>query len=352
MPLNPNGKIDKPALPFPDTVAAAAAASSSANSTSASSTQQLTSTERTIHDIWAKLLPSPPSEIPLDESFFDLGGHSILATRLIFEVRKTLAVGAPLGLVFDYPTIRALASELDSLRDSDLGLAGNKKGSTGGQGSATNADNEYSEDADKLVGTLQTSYEKPTSSDSPKTVFLTGATGFLGAFILRDLLDTSRRGSKVAKVICHVRAASQEKGFLRLRESGEGRGAWDEEWVTGGRLEVVTGDLEGDKLGMGEGVWNRLAKEVDVIVHNGAIVSPFSAVLDRAVTDVSLIHYLRCTGSTLTTSFALRTFSQLSPSSNSLLPLDPKPSLSFPRLPPSKRHTTFASQTRSCSKVV
>jgi L-aminoadipate-semialdehyde dehydrogenase len=61
--------------------------------------------------------------------------------------------------------------------------------------------------------------------------------------------------------------------MARLRESGEGRAAWDEEWVRSGRLEVVTGDLEGEKLGMGDEVWDRLAKEVDAIVHNGAIVS-------------------------------------------------------------------------------
>ncbi|GAA5964095.1 hypothetical protein JCM3765_000901 [Sporobolomyces pararoseus] len=267
MPLNPNGKIDKPALPFPDTVAAAAA--SAGNSSSSTSSEKLTPTERTIHDIWLQLLPSPPSEIPLDESFFDLGGHSILATRLIFELRKTLAVGAPLGLVFDFPTIRSLAKELDSLRDSDLGLAGDKEK---GNNAAANPDNEYSEDADKLVETLPPSYEKPAPSESPKTVFLTGATGFLGAFILRDLLDVSRRGKQVSKVICHVRASNLEKGMSRLRESGEGRAAWDEEWVKSGRLEVVTGDLAEEKLGMGEEVWERLAKEVDVIVHNGAIV--------------------------------------------------------------------------------
>ncbi|GAA5943971.1 L-aminoadipate-semialdehyde dehydrogenase [Sporobolomyces koalae] len=269
MPLNPNGKIDKPALPFPDTVAAAAA--SSITSAATDSVQQLTATERTIHDIWLQLLPSPPPDIPLDESFFDLGGHSILATRLIFEVRKTLAVGAPLGLVFDYPTIRSLAKELDSLRDGDLGLAGDKNSKAGAQAGST-ADNEYSEDADKLVNELRHSYEKPAHSDAAKVVFLTGATGFLGAFILRDLLDPARRGGQVAKVICHVRAATLEKGMSRLRESGEGRGAWDEEWVASGRLEVVTGDLEGDRLGMTEAEWDRLAKEVDAIVHNGAIV--------------------------------------------------------------------------------
>ncbi|GAA5979580.1 hypothetical protein JCM11641_007876 [Rhodosporidiobolus odoratus] len=270
MPLNPNGKVDKPALPFPDTVAAATALIGSSSSSSAE--QKLNNTEKTIHDIWLKLLPSPPSEIPLDDSFFDLGGHSILATRLIFELRKALVPGAPLGLVFDFPTIRSLAQELDSLRNADLGFAKTSHGTASGATLASNVDNEYSEDAEKLVGTLKASYEKPAPVDGPQTVFLTGATGFLGAFILRDLLDRSRRGGQVKKVICHVRAKEAGKAIQRLRESGEGRAAWDEKWVEEGRLEVVVGDLEGEKIGMSEEDWKRVADEADVIVHNGAVV--------------------------------------------------------------------------------
>ncbi|GJN93172.1 hypothetical protein Rhopal_006219-T1 [Rhodotorula paludigena] len=277
MPLNPNGKVDKPALPFPDTVAAAAATVAGPSASSSSATQKLTATEQTIHDIWLRLLPSPPSEIPVDESFFDLGGHSILATRLIFELRKSLAPGAPLGLVFDFPTIRALAQELDSLRDADLGLAAGSKKANGaaanaGGSAAGGADEEYSGDAEALAKTLRESYAAPEKRDGPSTVFLTGATGFLGAYILRDLLDRSRRGEQVRKVICHVRAGSKDKALARLRESGEGRGAWDEKWVGEGRLDVVVGDLEGEKLGMSAEDWERVAQEADVILHNGAIV--------------------------------------------------------------------------------
>ncbi|BGP51278.1 large subunit of alpha-aminoadipate reductase [Rhodotorula kratochvilovae] len=270
MPLNPNGKVDKPALPFPDTVAAAAASLPAGPSAAAGGAQS--PSEQTIHDIWQRLLPSPPSEISLDESFFDLGGHSILATRLIFELRKSLAPGAPLGLVFDFPTIRALAKELDTLRDADLGFASGEKrpAAQGGMGAA--ADDEYADDAEELVKSLRASYDKPQSSAGEKVVFLTGATGFLGAFILRDLLDRARRGGQVAKVICHVRAGTAEKALARLRESGEGRGAWDEKWVSEGRLEVVVGDLEGEKLGLSDEDWTRVAQESDVIVHNGAIV--------------------------------------------------------------------------------
>ncbi|SCV68153.1 BQ2448_274 [Microbotryum intermedium] len=268
MPLNPNGKVDKPALPFPDTVAAAAATTTIQAASGSAPT--LSVTERAIHDIWLKLLPSPPTQIPTDESFFDLGGHSILATRLIFELRTSLAIGAPLGIVFDHPTISGLAKELDRLRDSDLGLVGGERSTKSGSTSNAN-DDEYVEDAEKLMARLQAKYEKPQEVEGPKTVFLTGATGFLGAFILKDLLV--HRQSQVKKVICHVRAKSPEAALQRLRQSGQDRDAWDDVWVEKGLVEAVTGDLEADKLGMSEQEWERAAKEADVIIHNGALVS-------------------------------------------------------------------------------
>ena len=114
MPLNPNGKIDKPALPFPDTAQAA--------TTEPARGPAANPTEEAISAIWTRILPNAPSPVPLDESFFDLGGHSILATRLIFEIRKAFLVDAPLGLVFDKPTVAALAGAVERMRNADLGL--------------------------------------------------------------------------------------------------------------------------------------------------------------------------------------------------------------------------------------
>ena len=121
MPLNPNGKIDKPALPFPDTAQAAP--------TESARGPAVNPTESAISAIWARILPNAPSPVPLDESFFDLGGHSILATRLIFEIRKAFLVDAPLGLVFDKPTVAALADAVERMRNADLGLTGGAPGS-------------------------------------------------------------------------------------------------------------------------------------------------------------------------------------------------------------------------------
>lgn len=253
LPLNPNGKIDKPALPFPDTTFAEPSAPST----------DLTPTQRTIHDIWLRLLPSPPSSVGIDENFFDMGGHSILASQLVFEIRKAFVVNIALGLVFEKSTIAEQAVEVDHLRHADLGV-----GVAKGDRKRAAAKVAYAADVDVLTAGLPKFAALPADFATKQlTVILTGATGFLGAFILRDLL--SRR---VGKVICLVRAKSVEEGLDRLRESGEGRGVWDETWVKAGKVEAVVGDLAEKRFGLSDTEWERIAGEADAVLHNGAVV--------------------------------------------------------------------------------
>jgi L-aminoadipate-semialdehyde dehydrogenase len=306
LPLNPNGKIDKPALPFPDTALASAAMSANprkkgsdaaaTNGSSADSGDEPSAsadadarapspTEAAIQALFATLLPSCPRPVPLNESFFDLGGHSILATRLVFDMRKQFVVGVPLGAVFDHPTAEGLAAEVDRLRDADLNLGVIPAAPAAGDVAAVPAaavtpEDDYAGDVEPLLRTLPESFvgsgalanigRSESATPQHRTILLTGATGFLGAFVLRDLL--AQRKSSVARVIAHVRARDAEQGLARLREGGEGRGAWDEEWVSSGRLQVVVGDLAQERLGLTQQQWIQLAHDVDAIVHNGALV--------------------------------------------------------------------------------
>ena len=271
MPLNPNGKIDKPALPFPDTAQASYAP--------AAPTTGASPTEIAMQSVWSSILLNAPKPIPTDESFFDLGGHSILATRLIFEIRKVFVIEAPLGLIFEEPTIAGLVQAVDTFRNADLGFANKTTGGLRGALGAPEAGKklvspsvEYGQDYVALLEKLQPSYPalRADFNEHPVTVFLTGATGFLGAFVLNDLLS---RNERVKKVICLVRAKSVQQGVDRLKEGSTDRGVWSDEWVSGGRLEVVTGDLGLDLFGLDQGTWTRVAHEADVVLHNGALVS-------------------------------------------------------------------------------
>ncbi|RKO93708.1 male sterility protein-domain-containing protein [Blyttiomyces helicus] len=274
MPLNPNGKIDKNALPFPDTALAPVPDPSTPDESNLSPLQLA------IREIWARVLNIPASTISLPDNFFDLGGHSILATRLVFEIRKTLAVQVPLGLVYREPTIAGMAREVDFARGGDLnlerGTAETKRARSESQLNLAGLDAEVDYAAELEAVDDQTiaaaglppfSFPSLAPADHP-VFFLTGATGFLGAFIL----DTLLRRYSGSKVVTLVRAPSPADALQRLRDNGERHLVWEEDWVTEGRVEALCGDLGSAKFGFDAEVWEGLAKEVDIIVHNGALV--------------------------------------------------------------------------------
>jgi amino acid adenylation domain-containing protein len=101
LPLTPNGKVDRKALPAP-------------NATVSSTDIELpvTSTEKLLAELWAKLLKY--EALARSDNFFNLGGHSLLATQLIARIRDTFKVELALRKIFEFPTLSELASYLDS----------------------------------------------------------------------------------------------------------------------------------------------------------------------------------------------------------------------------------------------
>ncbi|KAG0202727.1 large subunit of alpha-aminoadipate reductase [Mortierella sp. GBA30] len=274
MPLTPNGKVDKNALPFPDTPqfnTHAAPATPAAASEAPSNGPAMNPTQIAIHNIWKQLLPSSPTWIPLTENFFDLGGHSILATRLIFEVRRVCCVDVPLNLVFREPTIGGMAKEVSRISLDELELDVDHPTEENRTAEEEEKEFDYSGDFEELRKTeILDEYPIVERKDKVEyqTFFLTGATGFLGAFILSNLLVNN----PTARVVCLVRACSVNKAMDRVRSCGQTHLIWDEDWVASGRLSVVMGDLSLDRFGLNPESWEMCCRQVDIIVHNGALV--------------------------------------------------------------------------------
>ncbi len=103
----------------------------------------------------------------------------------------------------------------------------------------------------------------PTTG-APRSILLTGATGFLGAYLLADLLD---RTDAVVHLV--VRAKTPEAGLARVRDAAI---AFGRSTAAHHRVRVYVGDLARPHLGLSDAEWGFLAGNVDTIVHNGAVV--------------------------------------------------------------------------------
>ncbi|KAJ6106810.1 hypothetical protein N7512_010327 [Penicillium capsulatum] len=267
MPLNPNGKIDKPALPFPDTAELSAAAPRRRSSVM----QALSETEQALAQIWAKLIPNVTARmIGPEDSFFDLGGHSILAQQMFFDLRrKWRGIDISMNAIFRSPTLKGFAGEIDRLLNLDAFATSDDPNATGTAQAINEPDDEYSKDAKQLVNELPESFPERTEAmlSSEPTIFLTGATGFLGAHILRDLLT---RKAPSTKVIALVRAKSEEQALERVRATCRAYGFWDEAWTAS--LQALCGDLGKPSFGLSQAVWDDVAARVDAVIHNGALV--------------------------------------------------------------------------------
>ncbi|KAI0380887.1 large subunit of L-aminoadipate-semialdehyde dehydrogenase [Hypomontagnella monticulosa] len=261
LPLNPNGKVDKPNLPFPDV----ADRVEDASEEDIKSWESLTPTEQTVAQKWADLIRGVnPKKLRRESGFFDLGGHSLLAQQFLFEIRKGLGANVSINAFYEHPDLASFSSHIEKKLQ--------QAGGDGGASHAEEGDPAYAKSLDELTGQLADRYQSANlealGTSEKLTIFLTGATGFLGSYLVKDILD---RTCREVKLIAHVRGVKDPEAALqRLRRSLQSYGLWKDHWLQ--RLDAVVGDLSKPKLGVDDSTWQRLTQEVDVVIHNGATV--------------------------------------------------------------------------------
>ena len=229
--------------------------------------ENATATERrgALREVWAETLDIALDTLEDDWNFFDLGGHSLAGMLLTIGIEETFGIELSGIEVYDYPTIGELAAYLE-----DRG-----SGITSRITLAEDAilDSEISPKGD--AGTIRLS--------EASAVLITGTTGFLGAFLLDQLVQTTGPDTRF---YCLVRDGDSEKSGStnRVLETLKFYGLASQS--ANGRIIPVSGDLTQPRMGLDGDRYHELAEEIDLIFHCAASVNyvyPYSAAKPHTV---------------------------------------------------------------------
>ncbi|MDM9580254.1 non-ribosomal peptide synthetase [Nostoc sp. GT001] len=249
LPLTPNGKVDRRALPAPNRLRPELQKSFVA---------PRNEVEQQLAQIATQILGL--QQVGIYDNFFELGGHSLLLARMLFQIQKTLQIELSLQNIFIAPSIAELAKIIAAIKAGDY--------------AASSIHPALDLEADAILDpTINSQTASLDFAFKATNVLLTGATGFLGAFFLHELLEQTQ-----AKVYCLVRASDLEEGNDRIKSILEGYKLWEQNRSS--RIIPVIGDISLPLLGLSPEQFQNLAETIDIIYHNGASVNfvyPYSA---------------------------------------------------------------------------
>ncbi|NRQ31990.1 thioester reductase domain-containing protein [Nonomuraea sp. NN258] len=260
LPRTTSGKIDRAAL----------------RATRAPATPVADGLVGVVLGIWSDVLGV--TDISPESDFFQLGGHSLQTIQVVTRLAAELGREVPAALLFQHPTAAALAGALTSHAPA-MTSAGTSAVTPAVAGA------EHVRDAVLPPDVLP----RAVPSGRPPTYLLTGATGFVGAHLLAELLSATE-----ARIVCPVRAADEPSGLRRLAESLADQGL---PGIPRDRVRAVPADLAAsDRLGdglLGDGLLGD-GLEVETVFHNAAVVSVTRAYRSlRAVNVTATLDLLR-----------------------------------------------------------
>jgi thioester reductase-like protein len=279
LPHGPSGKVDRGALPAPD-----GERPELANTFVA----PRTAVEERLAELWAALLNI--ERIGIHDSFFELGGHSLLGIQLLSRVRDEYSMDIPPRSFFESPTVAGLAQ----LVSGSAPPAGSTKDRTRVADLRAEVSLDPGITPRSPHGARSESRSEPRSE--PDTVFLTGATGFLGSHLLVELLEKTS-----ATLYCLVRSRDPQDGMRKIVRHLESYGLAGPADLAGlaRRVHAVPGDLARPLLGLAPAGFADLAERVDTVFHNGAWVSfvlPYETLKPANVLGTQEVLRLACQG--------------------------------------------------------
>ena len=219
MPLNGNGKVDRNMLTKLYT-------QRWEDNSVVENPNEVQGERSILEHLWADILPTPRPVYEDEDDFFDLGGTSLQASLLISHIRRTFGLELSILALYDNSTFGSLTSVV---RERHNGQWGPIRDET----KIWVADTKIADDLPR-----PSSQVVDWCRDTEGRVFFTGGTGFVGAFMLADLL----RMPRIHQIGCLVRAADATSGLQRLRHTMTKYNLWEERFEH--KLLALPGQLE------------------------------------------------------------------------------------------------------------
>ncbi|HLO86980.1 MAG TPA: thioester reductase domain-containing protein [Nostocaceae cyanobacterium] len=234
----------------------------------------------------AEVLGVTTDEIDVEENLENYGLDSAQAMILISKLEQLLGFKPSPVLLWHYPTIASLSERLaeESASESEV------------KDSVVNPSNFAPPLLNLAAEVVLDSTIQPhggcsvAAIENPQHIFLTGSTGYLGAFIIKELLEQTQ-----ANIYCLVRATDVVEGKNKLQKNLQQYAIWDEKYSP--RIIPIIGDLVLPFLGLGKELFQTLAATIDSIYHSGALLNyvyPYSALKAANVLGTQEVLRLAC----------------------------------------------------------
>ena len=205
----------------------------------------------------------------LDTGFMELGGDSLKLVECVYHLEEAFNIGLDITEMGTNASVNGIAAYIQNKML---------------QGSAISKKINLQEECyldDSMVpvtgraataGSVHEDVGYTHSVSECRRLFLTGSTGFLGAFLIRSLLEqlAGLAGQDIT-IYCHVRAKDEATGLKRIVDNMKRYRCWNDKYAQ--RIQAVTGSLDKPLMGMKEDVYERLSQEVDAVYHNGALLN-------------------------------------------------------------------------------
>jgi thioester reductase-like protein len=183
--------------------------------------------------------------------FTDLGTNSLVVVEMLSKLEHQA------GITIDIRQITSALTVSDLAHYIQLVLRGEKHGDINLSAECVLADD------------IRPQHSYTISPEQCRNIFLTGSTGFLGAYLIRSLIKQSN--DEKITIFCHVRAENQQKAMERIINNMRFFSCWEENFKD--NIIAVPGDLKKPNLGIEDTLYSKLCNIIDAVYHNGAILN-------------------------------------------------------------------------------